>query len=218
MGLLNKLAFRRRAFKPNGRVCLVLSIHNSYKLNNLSDFVKGKQFNSVKSRLLQYGRSPRGIRGVEVVRYHQRPHYTLNLLIGTGGVSFANVVDGATTGADFVDFFGQAVNNVDNIGEPILRNGDCVIVDNCPTHHGQFGEYLRNYLGDRGIDLIYTPRYSPEMNPAEYAFNKIKFLSKQKYYRDMMALNVGYTIMELVSEITPNDAVGFFRHTNYLQI
>jgi transposase len=49
-----------------------------------------------------------------------------------------------------------------------------LVVDNCPTHHGRFGPVLRDYLAQQGIEVLYTPTYSPEFNPAEYAFKKNK--------------------------------------------
>jgi hypothetical protein len=101
--------------------------------------------------------------------------FALNLMVSTTGVSYANIVHGASTGDIFLDFFGQALHNVNMDGEPILRNGDCVVVDNCPTHHGRFGPVLRDYLAQQGIEVLYTPTYSPEFNPAEYAFNKIPY-------------------------------------------
>lgn len=166
----------------------------------------------------KYGWSEKGVRCVDVKRYAQNPHFTLNLMIGTEGVTYANVVLGATDGEQLVEYFGQATQRLNQNGEPFLRNGDIVVMDNCPTHHGRFGRELREYLATRGIELLYTPRYSPEMNPAEFAFSKIKTLLKQGEYRDMYAVNPGYTIYELVKEITVADCLGFFRITNYLNV
>ena len=148
------------------------------------------------------------------------PNYTLLLPVYAyfNTCKKKKTVQGATTGDEFLDFFGQAMQNVDGNGNPILRNRDCVVVDNCPTHHGQYGRILRQYLGESGVELLYTPKYSPEFNPAEFAFNKIRTLSRQKIYRDMLVLNVRYSIFEMVQEITPSDCLGFFRAINYLNV
>ena len=97
-------------------------------------------------------------------------------------------------------------------------NGDVVVVDNCPTHHGRFGQELKEYLALRGIEVLYTPKYSPEMNPAEFAFNKLRTLVKQKMFRDMYDINAGYTIYELLKELSVSDCMGFFRVTKYLDV
>lgn len=165
-----------------------------------------------------YGWSQKGVRCIDVRRYADNPHFTLNLMIGTEGVTYANVVQGATDGEQLVEFFGQATQRLGENGEPFLRNGDVVVMDNCPTHHGRYGRELQEYLGARGIELLYTPRYSPEMNPAEFAFQKIKTLLKMRQYREMYIVNAGYTIYELLKEIKVSDCMGFFRATNYLNV
>ena len=72
-------------------------------------------------------------------------------------------------------------------------------------------------MAEIGVEVIYTPWYSPEMNPDEYAFNKIRTLSKQKLFRDMMEVNQAVTILEMVDEIAQSDCLGFYRESNYLK-
>ena len=140
------------------------------------------------------------------------------MLVALTWVTFAIVVQGATDGNQFVEFFGQATQRLNEDGEPFLTNGDVVVVDNCPTHHGRFGQELKEYLALCGIEVLYTPKYSPEMNPAEFTFNKIRTLVKQKRYRDMYHINAGYTIYELLKEISASDCIGFFKVTKYLDV
>ena len=45
-------------------------------------------------------------------------------------------------------------------------------MDNCPFHHNEGGEVLRDFLDDLNIELVYMPCYSPDFNPAEYVFGK----------------------------------------------
>ena len=91
-------------------------------------------------------------------------------------------------------------------------------MDNCPTHHGRFGLELKDFLTQIGVEVVFTPRYSPEMNPAEFAFNKIRTLSRQKEYRDMMEINQGFAILDMVGQITQSDCRGFYQKTQYLDI
>ena len=87
---------------------------------------------------------------------------------------------------DFVNFFHEAAANVNPLtGEPILQAGDTVVVDNCPTHHSQPARGLRRWLGEHGIEMLFTPVYSPEFNPAEFCFNKLKHLVKSEELRSI---------------------------------
>ncbi len=165
-----------------------------------------------------YGYSQKGVRCVVIERYAQSPNYTLNLMLGTSGVMYANTVDGASTGLDVVNFFHEAVNSYQPNGEPILQVGDTVVMDNCPTHHGNMGRILKQYFATLGIEIIYTPTYSPEFNPVEFGFNKLKTMVKQEYYRNLFKLNAEFAIYECLSEISASDCVGFYRKTGYLDI
>lgn len=166
-----------------------------------------------------YGYAPIGVRAVEIHRYHQTPNVTLNLLIGTGGVEYFNTLQGASTGMDFLSFFDDASRNVNlNTGEPILMAGDTIVVDNCPTHHSQPARVLRNWLAQRGIDLIYTPVYSPDFNPVEFCFNKIKTCIKRHHYRDIFKQNIELGVHEVMREISASDCVGFYKAVGYLNL
>lgn len=82
---------------------------------------------------LKYGYSPVGVRCLEISRYVQTPNVMLNLMISTRGVGYANTIQGASTGMDFVSFFEQALDSVNEDGSPILKAGDTIVVDNCPS-------------------------------------------------------------------------------------
>ena len=120
----------------------------------------------------RYGYAPKGIRCVEITRYHQTPSVTLNLMISTRGVEYTNTLDGASSGVDFVNFFDEASQNVHENGEPILKAGDTIVVDNCPTHHAHPARVLRRWLDEQGIELLNTPKYSPEFNFVTIQYGK----------------------------------------------
>ena len=63
-------------------------------------------------------------------------------------------------------FFNESLDIVDDVyGNPVLANGDTVVMDNCGFHHGRFAEAeLRRMLENRGVTLIFQPPYSPEFN------------------------------------------------------
>ena len=166
----------------------------------------------------QYGHAPKGSRCVEINRYAHRPNVTLNLLLGTSGVLYANTVQGASTGLDYLNFFTEAMDASQPNGEPVLSAGDSIVVDNCPTHHCDLADALHNWLDERGVNVIFTPRYSPDFNPCEFCFDKLKLLAKQDYYRDILAENMAAGIYELLDSVTENDATGFYRKTRYLNV
>jgi len=64
------------------------------------------------------------------------------------------------------------VENAVNIEteRPALEIGDIAVMDNCSTHHFAGGEALQEWLSDCNIELVYTPTYSPDFNPAEFVF------------------------------------------------
>jgi len=90
---------------------------------------------------------------------------------------------------------------------PILIDGQTVILDNHPVHHAKI---VQNYLKQNNIKFLYLPPYSPELNPIEEAFSKIKqYIKKQKARTVDKLLNV---IKEALNTITRNDVNGYFNH------
>ena len=59
-------------------------------------------------------------------------------------------------------------------GNPAMMFGDHVLLDNHSAHHGAAGFPLGQSLDTQGVEVVYTPVYSTELNPVEYAFNKMK--------------------------------------------
>ena len=76
---------------------------------------------------------------------------------------------------EFLNFFSEAANAVNfETRRPALQVGDIIVMDNLGVHHYGGGEALEEFLADMGIELIYTPAYSPDLNPVELCFNKLK--------------------------------------------
>ncbi|XP_077992222.1 uncharacterized protein LOC144446350 [Glandiceps talaboti] len=164
------------------------------------------------------GHSLIGEKCVEVVRYHQSPNVTLNLLMGLNGVMHVSTLDGASNSATFLDFIGECVDTVTHVGLSALGPGDILVIDNAPIHHSQEAKTLARWLAAQDIDYIFTPKYSPEMNPAENCFSKIKKILPQPYYKNLIHRNIHVAIHDAVSEITAGDTHGYFRHLGYLNM
>ena len=164
-----------------------------------------------------YGHAPIGHRAIEVVRYHSRPNVTLHLLAGLGGVSHCKVTQGASDSATFMDFITECVHSVTAYGVLALKPHDILVIDNAPIHHSQTAQALRSWLEMQGIDVIYTPKYSPDMNPVEECFSKIKSVIRQPTYGDIVQANLSHGIYSATKSVSSGDMHSFFRHTGYIQ-
>ena len=71
---------------------------------------------------------------------------------------------------------------------PCSELGDIIVMDNQPCHHYDGGEVLEDWLLQMGIELIFMPAYSPDLNPVELCFNKVKGLLNCDF-RDLVHLN-----------------------------
>lgn len=166
-----------------------------------------------------YGHALEGERCVEMIRYHSSPNITVNLLAGLNGVEYMNTVNGASNTLNFLSFFGDA-GNVANIhtGRPALEVGDLVDVDNCPTLHNDGGEALREGLDDQGIELVYTPTNSPDFNPVQFMFNKMRSVMRYDLW-ELTNENIILSAYEAASDVSSSDMVNFFtHHTSTLNI
>ena len=113
------------------------------------------------------------------------------------------VVEGSTNGTVFETYLEEVLL-------PTLKRGQVVVMDNLSAHKG---ERIRELIEGRGCDLIYLPPYSPDFNPIEQAFSKLK-----GYLREACARSKE-TLMEVIGEalrmITISDAEGYFENCGY---
>ncbi|XP_028408206.1 uncharacterized protein LOC114530785 [Dendronephthya gigantea] len=122
-----------------------------------------------------YGLSAVGSPAIEVQRYASNANYTVNLLHGIFGIEHANILTGPSNGLEVINFFQEAVEVEDMFGNPMLKQGDTVIMDNCGFHHGRHTEPLLQYmLTEVGCNLVFQPPYHPVYNTCEYCFRVLK--------------------------------------------
>ena len=119
------------------------------------------------------------------------------------GMGASIAVEGATTRAVFEAYVEKAL-------VPTLRPGQVVVMDNLTAHKG---ERVRKLIAERGCELLYLPPYSPDFNPIEQAFSKLKGLLRRAQARTREAL-VG-AMGRALEAVTATDASGFFRHCGY---
>jgi len=115
----------------------------------------------------------------------------------------STVVDGAVNGDVFEAF-------VEQVLVPDLRPGDVVIMDNLSSHKRP---RVRQLIEEAGARLVYLPAYSPDLNPIELIFAKIKQLLRSMACRTREAL---WNAMQAVlNQVTTSDAANCFKHCGY---
>jgi transposase len=112
-------------------------------------------------------------------------------------------VEGSTTREVFEAY-------LEHVLAPSLKPGQVVVMDNLTAHKG---ERVKELIEERGCKLIYLPPYSPDFNPIEEAFAKIKALVRKAEARTREALVEA--IGKGISMVTAEDAQGFFDHCGY---
>ena len=150
-----------------------------------------------------YGRAPVGERLVAKVPYGHWKTLTLIAALRVDGVTAPYVIDGAMDGTAFLAY-------VEQVLVPTLRKDDIVFMDNVRTHKvAGVAEALRAV----GAKLRYLPAYSPDLNPIENAYSKIKAGLRKAAARTLDALTkvVGRTN----KAIAPSECAGYFRNAGY---
>jgi transposase len=90
-------------------------------------------------------------------------------------------------------------------------------MDNCPTHHNEGGRILGEFLQDLNIELVYMPAYSPDLNPVEYVFGKLRTLMKHQFVH-VTNENLKESLYTAIECISPGDMAGFYKVTGYMNI
>lgn len=133
-------------------------------------------------------------------------HWKTTTFVGAlrlGGVTAPMTLDGAMSGAAFLAY-------VEQVLVPTLRPGDVVILDNLPAHKPV---EVTRAIERAGAKLRFLPPYSPDFNPIELAFSKIKALLKKAAARTREDL--GDAIRNAIDAVTPADCRSFFTATGY---
>ena len=153
-----------------------------------------------------WGRSPRGTRADGTVPRGHRKRLTVLGALGTGGMLAAMSIEAATSGAVFLAF-------LERVLLPNLRRSkpDAVLVlDNLRAHKTAA---VRAWLDRSGFSYRYLPSYSPDFNPIEPAWAKLKAELRRVAARTAEALH--QALGPALDTITAQDAAGFFRHAGY---
>ena len=165
-------------------------------------FVDESGFNTSMTRLR--ARAPKGKRAYGKVPRNRGKNTTLIAAITLEGAMGASMsVEGATDSLAFEAY-------VEHFLAPSLCEGQVVVLDGLGAHRTQKVEEL---IEGRGADLVFLPSYSPDLNPIEEAFGKIKQLVRKVGARVREALVEA--IGRALGAVTPEDAAGWFAHAGY---
>lgn len=149
------------------------------------------------------GRAPIGARLVEKVPHGHWKTTTLIAALDHRGIRCAMTLDGPVNADHFTAF-------VRRILVPTLHRGDLVVLDNLTSHKSQA---VRDLVEQAGANLWFLPPYSPDLNPIEPAFSKLRRLYQSAAHRTLQ--NLWGDTQRMLDAITPQDAQGFFRHCGY---
>jgi transposase len=150
-----------------------------------------------------YAWSRRGERAHCAVPRNRGKNTTLLSSMSVKGMGPSLAVEGATTAAVFEAY-------VEKVLVPTLRPGQIVVMDNLSAHKGA---RVRELIEERGAKLLYLPPYSPDLNPIEEAFSKMKRILRKAEARSREALIEA--MGRALDAITTQDAKGFFGHCGY---
>ena len=152
----------------------------------------------------RYGRARRGARVVAAVPHGHWKTTTFLAALRHDGLTAPCVFDGAITGARFLAYVEQCL-------APTLRPGDVVVLDNLGAHKVTG---VREAIEAAGAELRYLPPYSPDLNPIEHAFAKLKALLRAAARRTVAALwqTLGHTL----DAFTPAECAQYLAHAGYV--
>jgi len=148
----------------------------------------------------------RALRGERLIDRSPHGHWKTSTLIaalGIEGVRCSTLVDGAVN-ADVFEAFAEQVL------VPALRPGDVVVLDNLSSHKRARTRELIEAAGD---ELVFLPPYSPDLNPIEMVFSKIKHRLRSLACRTVEKL--WSSMRSVLDEVTASDATNCFRHCGY---
>lgn len=151
-----------------------------------------------------YGRARGGARAFGKVPRNHGVNLTVVGAVALDGVRSMMAYEGGTTREAFLRFVREAL-------VPSLYCGDTVIMDNLRVH---YTDGVREAIEAVGARVLYLPPYSPELNPIEMAWSKVKATLRRVGARTLRALAAALPLCR--SEIRLSDLCGWFRQAGYV--
>lgn len=150
-----------------------------------------------------HGRAMRGQRLVARVPHGRWTTMTFLAALRCDRIDAPCVVDGPINGTIFRAWVEQFL-------APTLRPGDVVVLDNLGSHKGTA---VRRAIRQAGAHLLFLPPYSPDLNPIEMVFAKLKTLLRKADERSIAA--VWHRIGELLNRFSPTECSNYLQNAGY---
>jgi transposase len=151
-----------------------------------------------------YGRAPRGQRLVGRVPHGHWKTTTFLAALRQDAITAPCVIDGPINGETFLAYVEQFL-------VPTLAPGDIVIMDNLGSHKS---DAVRRVIETAGARLLFLPPYSPDLNPIEQVFAKLKALLRRAAARSIPTL--WNAVGELLGCFTAAECTNYFANAGYV--
>ena len=151
----------------------------------------------------RYGRAPRGQRVVGKVPHGHWKTTTFVAALRHDGLTAPLVVDGPMNGDVFLAY-------IRHVLLPTLRSGDIVVMDNLSCHKASS---VRKAIESVGAQLAYLPPYSPDFNPIEQAYSKLKWLVRSAAERTVEGL--WEFLGRALDRYPPSECLNYIRNSGY---
>ncbi|MGH3147721.1 MAG: IS630 family transposase [Rubrobacter sp.] len=153
----------------------------------------------------RYGRAPKGQRAHGKAPRNRGKNVTLISSIGLEGMGASMSIEGSSDTESFSLY-------LESVLGPRLEAGQIVLMDRLSVHRSG---WVRELIEEKGCQLWLLPSYSPDLNPIEEAFSKVKTLLRKAKARTLEVL-FGATA-EALSAVNAGDARGYFEHCGYVK-
>jgi len=150
-----------------------------------------------------HGRCARGKRLVAKAPHGRWRTLTFLAALRADRIDAPCVIDGPINGRRFLAYVEQFL-------VPTLRPGDIVVIDNLGSHKGKA---VRRAIRAVGAKLLFLPAYSPDLNPIEQVFAKLKTLLRKAAERTVEA--TWQRIGQLLDHFTPTECANYLRNSGY---
>ena len=149
------------------------------------------------------GWAPRGTRLTAKVPHGRWKTTTFLAALRNGRIDAPWVLDGPIDGETFRIY-------VEKVLVPTLQPGEIVIMDNLGSHKGKA---VRQLIRSAGAKLFFLPKYSPDLNPIEQVFAKLKHLLRKRAARTVEAVSAA--IGQILKAFTPQECANYFENAGY---
>jgi len=149
------------------------------------------------------GWGPRGSRVIGKAPFGRWKTMTFIAALRQGGIQAPCLFDGPINGEVFLAWVRQILL-------PTLKPGEVVIMDNLGSHRGKA---VRRAIREAGAKLLFLPKYSPDLNPIEQVFSKLKHLLRKAQARSYDAILAA--IGEVLGTFTPKECTNYLKNCGY---